>query len=105
MQTGIQIQGKNISGTLNEISDYTDFSSNPDEQSGHYLALKVSDTPKADKITVELVGGTKGPVALDADRQIVLLIANKYTQTVKVVATKGSKTTTETYTLTGLILA
>ena len=105
MQAGIVVGEDSITGTLNSVSGYTDFSSNPDEQSGHYLALKVSDTPKADKITVELVGGTKGPVALDADRQIVLLIANKYTQTVKVVATKGSKTTTETYTLTGLILA
>ena len=90
---------------MNAVSNYTGFSSIPGEQSGHYLALKVTDTPKSDKITVELVGGTKGPVALDDDRQIVLLIKNKDTQSVKIVAKKGAETATDTYTLTGLTLA
>lgn len=69
------------------------------------MAIKVADSPKADKVTVELVGGTKGPVTLDADRQIVLLIKNKDTQSVKIIATKGDESVTDTYTLTGLTLA
>lgn len=105
MQTGIEITGKEITGTLNAVSDYTGFSSEPSEQSGHYLALKYDTTPAADKVVVELVGGTKGPVTLDSDRIHILLITNKDTQSIKVTATNGSKTTTETYGLTGLVLA
>lgn len=106
MQTGISIQGKVIFGTLNNVSGYNGFNESVvEEQSGHYLAIKVADSPKADSVTVELIGGTKGPVALDDDRQIVLLIKNKYAQSVKIVAKKGDKTVTDTYILTGLTLA
>lgn len=49
------------------------------------------------------MGGTKGPVALDEDKNIVLLIKNN-SQSVKVVSTKDSSSITKTYTLTGLTL-
>lgn len=90
---------------MNSVSGYTGFSDQPDEQSGHYLALKYDTTPAADKVVVELIGGTKGPVTLDSDRIHVLLIKNKDTQSIKVTATKGDETTTETYTLTKLVLS
>lgn len=105
LQTGINVSDNGISGTLNSVSDYTDFSSIPDEQSGHYLALAVDSNPPYDKATVELVGGTKGPVTLDADKNIVLLIKNKDSQSVKVSVTKNSKTVSKTYTLAKLVLA
>ena len=54
--------------------------------------------------TVELVGGTKGPVTLDADKNIVLLIKSNTTQSIKVVSTKDGSSVTKTYTLTGLTL-
>lgn len=90
---------------MNSVSDYTGFSDQPDEQSGHYLALKYDTVPAADKVVVELIGGTKGPVTLDSDRIHVLLIKNKDTQSIKVTATKGESSTTETYTLTKLVLS
>ena len=90
---------------MNSVSGYTGFSDQPDEQSGHYLALKYDTTPAADKVVVELIGGTKGPVTLDSDRIHVLLIKNKDTQSIKVTATKGELSTTETYTLTKLVLS
>lgn len=90
---------------MNSVSDYTGFSDQPDEQSGHYLALKYDTVPAADKVVVELIGGTKGPVTLDSDRIHVLLIKNKDTQSIKVTATKGELSTTETYTLTKLVLS
>ena len=90
---------------MNSVSGYTGFSDQPDEQSGHYLALKYDTTPAADKVVVELIGGTKGPVTLDSDRTHVLLIKNKDTQSIKVTATKGELSTTETYTLTKLVLS
>lgn len=92
-----------ITGTLHYVSDYTDFSSVTEEQSGNYLALKVT-APEGSTTTVEVVGGTKGPVTLDEDMNIVLLIRNKDTQSVKVTVTDGDATTTEVYTLSGMTL-
>lgn len=60
--------------------------------------------PEADEITVELVGGNKGPVTLDEDRMHVLRIKDPATQSIKVVAKKGSNTATETFDISGLIL-
>lgn len=57
-----------------------------------------------DKVVVELVGGTKGPVTLDPDRIHILLITNKDTQSIKVTATKGDESVEQTYSLTGLTL-
>ena len=85
------------------MTGYTDFSSEPDQQTGNYLALKV-DTVEDATTTVEVVGGTKGPVELDNDMNIVLLIVNKDSQSVKVTVTKGKETNSKTYSLTGLTL-
>lgn len=54
--------------------------------------------------TVEIVGGTKGPVTLDGDKNWVGLIANKDSQTIKVVAQKNGATVEKVYSLTGLTL-
>lgn len=106
LQSGVTISGSTISGTLNPVDDYTGFSGNVAEQSGHYLVLKATTENASDTITVELVGGTVGhPVTLDSDRNIVLRIANPSTQSVRVVATNGTSTVTKTYSLTGLTLA
>lgn len=106
LQTNVVITGDEISGTLNYVTGYTGFSSETADQEGNYLALKVSTVPKNDvTTTVELVGGTKGPVTLDADMNIVLRITNKDTQSVKVVATKGKQSITKTYSLASVTLA
>lgn len=106
MQTGISVDGNAISGTLHKVTDYTDFSSKPEDQSGNYLAIEIADSPKADKITAELINGTsdKGPVPLDEDRIFIAKISNKDTQSIKIVATKNCETSEKTYTLTGLTL-
>lgn len=86
------------------VTGYTGFSSNTSEQEGNYLALKV-DADSEDAIaTVELVGGTKGPVTLDDDMNIVLLIKNKDTQSIKVTTTHNEESVTKTYGLSGLTL-
>lgn len=92
-----------ITGSLKNVTGYTGFSSDPSEQKGHYLALKFDVTPTDAVTTVELVGGTKGPVTLDADKNIVLLIKNN-TQSVKVTSTKDGSSVTKTYALTNLTL-
>lgn len=103
LQTDIVVDNDAITGTLKYVTGYTGFSSNVAEQQGNYLALKVS-APEGAKTTVEVVGGTKGPVALDDDMNIVLLIKNKDTQSVKVVTEKDGKSATKTYSLKGLTL-
>lgn len=63
------------------------------------------ETDSEDAITtVELVGGTKGPVTLDDDMNIVLLIKNKDTQSIKVTVNNEDNSSTKTYKLTGLTL-
>ena len=97
LQTGVTIGEDSITGTLKFVDDYTGFHSDPAKQSGNYLVIhcEVNDSTP---ITVEVVNGTSGPRQLDADGIIVLRIADKDTQSVRVVAGNVTKT----YSLTGL---
>ena len=104
LQANVSVDGDEITGTLKHVTGYTGFSSIASEQSGNYLALKIDTVPEDVETTVELIGGTKGPVTLDEDKNIVLLIKNKDTQSVKVVSTDGDETVTKTFGLTGLTL-
>ena len=89
---------------MKHVTGYTGFSSNTSEQEGNYLALKVDADSKDAIVTVELVGGTKGPVTLDDDMNIVLLIKNKDAQSIKVTTTHNEESVTKTYGLSGLTL-
>lgn len=104
LQSNVVVGEDGISGSLKHVTGYTGFSSKTSEQEGHYLALKFDVTPADAVTTVELVGGTKGPVTLDADKNIVLLIKSNTTQSIKVISTKDGSSVTKTYTLTGLTL-
>ena len=85
------------------MTGFADFSSEPTEQEGNYLALKF-DYAEGATTTVEIVGGTKGPVTLDEDKNWVGLIKSNSTQSIKVVTTKSDASVEKTYTLTGLTL-
>ena len=106
LQEDIIVSGSAITGTLKYVSDYTGFSSKPEEQSGNYLAIHCTVPQATDAtITVEVVGGTSGPTRLGDDGIIVDKIANT-SQKIKVVASKtGYTSVTKTYSLTGLTLA
>lgn len=66
--------------------------------------MKVAPDSLDAVVIVELVGDTKGPVTLDEDRNIVLLIKNKDTQSIKVTVNNEDNSSTKTYKLTGLTL-
>ena len=100
LQSDVVVSDDEVTGTLK----YVDFSSNVSEQSGNYLALKIEAEPAEAETVVELVGGTKGPVTLDDDMNIVLLIKNKDTQSIKVTTTHNRESVTKTYGLSGLTL-
>lgn len=104
LQNDIEIEGNSISGTLNYVTDYTQFSSKTEEQEGNYLAIKCTAIPGA-TITVELINGTLGhPVTLDPDGLIVLRITDKDTQSIQVVTSSDGVTETKNYALTDLVL-
>ena len=104
LQKTVVVGEAEITGTLKHVTGYTGFSSNVSEQEGNYLALKVDSDSQAAVVTVELVGGTKGSVTLDEDRNIVLLIKNKDTQSIKVTITHDKESIEKTYGLSGLTL-
>lgn len=104
LQSDVIVADDEVTGTLKYINGYVGFSSNVSEQSGNYLALKIEAEPVEAKTVVELVGGTKGSVTLDEDRNIVLLIKNKDTQSIKVTTTHNEESITKIYGLSGLTL-
>ena len=104
LQSDVVVSDDEGAGTLKYVDGYVDFSSNVSEQSGNYLALKIEAEPAEAETVVELVGGTKGPVTLDDDMNIVLLIKNKDTQSIKVTTTHNEESVTKTYGLSGLTL-
>lgn len=104
LQSDVVVSDDEVTGTLKYVHGYVDFSSNVSEQSGNYLALKIEAEPAEAETVVELVGGTKGPVTLDDDMNIVLLIKNKDTQSIKVTTTHNEESVTKTYGLSGLTL-
>lgn len=95
-----------IVGTLLEVTDYTGFSGDVEKQSGYFIALEfISDFSNDATYQVEIIGGeSEGhPVTLDSDRTLVARIASTE-QSIKVTATRGSKTSTKTYILSGITL-
>lgn len=104
LQENVAISGNGFTGTLKYVTGYTGFSSKPEEQEGNYLAIHADD-PKADTVTVEVVNGTAGERTLDSDRVIVLRIADKNTQSIRVKSYNGGVVKdVKTYSLKGLTL-
>lgn len=106
LQTGIKVTDTAITGTLKYVTGYTGFNESVvEEQSGNYIALKMSVTPADAITTVEIVGGKKGAVQLDPDMLFVGRIADKDAQKIRIVSKKNEITVTKIYDLTGLTLS
>lgn len=102
LQSGIEIDGTNITGTLKYIADYSSAFSG-DEASGNYLALHFDCDVDDVVLTVEVIGGLHGPVTLDESRINIFRIANT-SQKIKVTATADGESYSKIYDLTGLTL-
>lgn len=85
LQEDIAIANGAITGTLKYVTGYTGFSSKTSEQSGNYIALKVTNAT-ADEIYVGLSPSASGKELnkLDPDGMIVLQVTNKDEQVVRV---------------------
>lgn len=121
----IDQSNKKISGTLHYV-DNPNYSSNKEEQSGHYLNLFFDpnwyngmnwtsngdpfsgvERPIYTKFNVELVGGTETIVrTITISRYgLIIRITDPKTQTIKVTCFKESSAVyTETFSLTDLVL-
>ena len=89
---------------MHYVTGYTGFSGDPNEQTGHYLAVKCT-ADEGDTIVLDLIGGMHGPVTLDDDGICIIRITDPETQQLKYTAT-GADGSTETklWKLTGLTL-
>ena len=115
LQSGVTVGETAITGTLEYVNDYTDFSSKVEEQSGNYLALKFSNIPAAaTSVKVGLKPTYKSGAAVDdysglveiindPDKNGVFLVRDAATQKFVVVTTDGTNTTTKSYDLSGLV--
>lgn len=103
LQEDIEVGAEAITGTLKAVTGFTGFSGDSELQSGHYLVIHC-ESDGADSITVEIVGGTSGPVTLDDDGIFVGYIRSTE-QSIRVVATAGGESVTKTFGLSGLTLA
>ncbi len=104
LQEDVTVNDNSITGTLNYVTGFTGFSGNPELQEGNFLALKF-EHPDGATTTVEIIGGTSGPVELDSDMNWVGRIASNE-QSIEVITTltDGTTTITKEYNLTGLVL-
>ena len=101
LQTDIEVDSANgtITGTLKYIADYSS-AFGGDLASGNYLALHC-EVPDVEGVTISVK--LTNEATLDEDGNIILRIADKDTQTIKVVASKdGVDPVTRVYSLTGL---
>lgn len=89
LQEDILVTNKAIHGTLKFINDYSAAGFVGDESSGNFIALHC-EVPNVEgaTITVEVVNGRHGPTTLDDDGLVVVRIADKSSQKIKVVASK-----------------
>lgn len=95
LQNGVRINELNeIRGTLKYVKNYSGFDTGAE---GNFVGLHF-DVEDGATTTVEIVGGTSGPVTLESDGLWVGKIANKK-QTIRVITTKGGYTTTKVYSL------
>lgn len=97
LQSDVSIIKNKVNGTLKYIADYSSAGYTGDEESGNFLVLHFATEEEGSTITCELINGVHGPTTLDADGLCIFRIANKSTQTIKVVASKEGYTDTVRY--------
>ncbi len=110
LQTDISINVDNeITGTLADITGWTEYSAEPSEQDGNFLVLNISADPSDSTLVVELNDDVIDPVEVDSDPTDVFIfrIEDKDEDVITVTAYDSDPidAVEEVYTLTGLTLA
>ena len=91
---------------MNYVTDYTQFSSDPELQEGNFLALKFSDLdPRATTIKVGIEPGTPlVNIIPDPDKNGVFRIINPATHKFVVESSDGTYTKRQVFDLSRLVL-
>ena len=72
-----------VTGTLKKVTGYTDFSSNPEEQSGYYFPFKLTKTGK--KMSLKKNGvAAEGKENMTFDPEIILRVSKEDTWKIEV---------------------
>lgn len=102
LQESIRISGNRISGTLKYVSDFSEFSGDPGEQSGNFLALSF-ESDDAETIETKVINGDH-PNYVDCtdDMFCIYRIKDPATQKIEVKVTKEGSSESRTYDLSGL---
>lgn len=96
LQSDVNIGDSGITGHLYYVTDYTGFSSKPEEQQGNYLAIHSECSDPSATIIVN-------NVTLQEDGDIVLIITDKDTKKVQVTAkVEGKDDVVKVFSLSGL---
>lgn len=93
LETGVKVVDGRVYGTLYQVTDYTGFSGNPEEQHGYYLVLHF-ESDEADSIKVN-------GVTLDSDGIHILIMKNRKGR-IRVELTKGQDTVVDYLDIDGL---
>jgi len=103
LQSNVLIGNNTINGTLKYVDDYTGFSSDPTLQVGNFIAIHATVAEDVDA-TIQVTVSNPVYSTLDEDGIAVLRIADKDSQTIKVVASaEGYQTTKREFMLRGLV--
>lgn len=101
LQDNIEIASGSIKGTSKYVTGFTQFSDDPAEQEGTYIALEF-ETIEGMSVTTELIGGSHGPVAVE-DGFCIYRITNPAEQSIKVTISQGDSQETIVYSLESLV--
>lgn len=104
LQENVKISGRSISGILRHVTNYSQFSSDPEEQNGNFLALSF-DCDGAEKIETKVINGDNDSyVDLTDDKYCVYRIQDNENQRIAVRVTKDGESEVIDYELSGLVL-
>ena len=98
LQSNIKIWNDQITGHLKYVTEYTEFSGDPDEQEGHYIALHASVT-NVDGATVKINNQT-----LDSDGIIILILNKAFPKVIVEASKEGYRTVRKQYTMNSITL-
>lgn len=102
MQENIAIVNQKITGTLKYVTGYTQFSGVEEEQSGNYLAVKITDGNAA---SIKVSKDGENYKSLDSDGIVITRLTDVSTQKLYIESTTAESTKINyTYDLSGLTL-
>lgn len=104
IQSNVRVSANRIDGELEYVSNWTQFSALPSENTGHFIALSFDAAENA-TIAVKITNGLRTDfVTLDSDNVLIAKINDQYNQELIVRTTLNGVTREKSYNFRGLTL-